>query len=371
MFPVPNPVAKNRVGPEGALVKPISATKPVIVPESILCAFIAALFMARGMARASAEAVARVLVWADLRGGDTHGVSRTAHYFGMIDKGALKPLAEPRIRVDFGALVAFDAQGAAGPVAMMKALEEAQTRARAHGVGLAIVGGATHAGAMGCYAEAAARNGFAAIVFAAGPPLMAYEGARIPSVSTAPIAMAVPGGPEGVILLDMASSRISNGRLKQARRDGETLPEGAALDAQGRETSDPAAAEVLLPVGGPKGAGFALMVECIASLLAGAPILTRMLGEGKKGHGQNATIILIDIARLRAQGEFTADVDALAEIVKALPRAEGAGPIRLPGERGARLADQRRRDGVSVSPKIWAELVELASTHKIAVPETA
>ncbi|MDB5643137.1 MAG: dehydrogenase [Hyphomicrobiales bacterium] len=342
-----------------------------VLPESSLRDFVARLFVARGMSRSAGEAVARVLVWADLRGGDTHGVSRIAHYFGMIDKGALKPAAEPSLRVDFGALAAFDAQGAAGPVAMLTALDAAETRARAHGIGLALVGGATHAGAMGCYAEAAAREGFAALVIAAGPPLMAYHGARIPSVSTAPMAIAVPGGPDGVILLDMASSRISNGALKNAKRDGKPLPEGAALDAQGEATTDAAKADVLLPVGGPKGAGFALMVECLTSLLAGAPILSRMLGEGKKGHGQNATIILIDIARLRGPQDFTADVDALAEIVGRLPLAAGAEAIRLPGERGARLARERARDGVPVSPKIWAELVELAAAHNVAVPETA
>jgi len=298
-------------------------------------------------------------------------VSRIDHYFGMIDKGAMKTAAVPRLRVDFGALAAFDAEGAAGPVAMLTALADAQARARAHGVGVALVGGATHAGAMGCYAEAAARDGFAAIVIAAGPPLMAYQGARIPSVSTAPLAIAVPGGPEGVILLDMASSRMSNGALKNARRDAKTLPAGSALDATGRETTDPAQADVLLPVGGPKGAGFALMVECLTSLLAGAPILSRMLGEGKKGHGQNATIILIDIARLRALQDFTVDVDTLAGIVKTLPLAEGAQPIRLPGERGGGLARQRARDGVPVSSKVWIELVELAKAHHVAVPETA
>lgn len=342
-----------------------------LLSEPDLRDFVARLFMARGMSRDAGDAVARVLVWADLRGGDTHGVSRIGHYFGMIGKGAMKPAAKPRLRVDFGALAAFDAEGAAGPVAMFAALAEAQARARAHGIGLALVGGATHAGAMGCYAEAAARAGFAAIVIAAGPPLMAYHGARVASVSTAPLAIAVPGGPEGVILLDMASSRISNGALKNARRDGKALPEGAALDATGRETIDPAQAGVLLPVGGPKGSGFALMVECLTSLLAGAPILSRMLGEGQKGHGQNATIILIDIARLRATQDFTVDVDMLAGIVKTLPLAEGAQPIRLPGERGAGLARQRARDGVPVSPKVWAELVELAHIHHVTVPATA
>lgn len=332
--------------------------------------FVTRLFMARGMNEPDARSVAHVLVWADLRGGDTHGVSRVPHYFGMIDKGALKPTAVPRLSVDFGALVALDAGGAAGPVAMMCALREAQGRARAFGVGLALVGGATHAGAIGCYAHEAARLGFAAIILAAGPPLMAYQGARVPSVSTAPLAIAVPGGPDGVILLDMASSSVSNGRLKLAKRNAETLPTGWALDGEGRPATEAAKAEVLLPMGGPKGAGLALMTECLTSLLAGAPILTAMLGPGgKRGHGQNATLILIDIARLRAVEDFTSDIDALAQVITGLPRLEGVDAIRLPGARGAWEESVRARIGIPIARKVWDELAEIAKIHQIDMPE--
>ncbi len=342
-----------------------------LIGEAKLRAFVSQLFMARGMHAQDAAAVARVLVWADLRGGDTHGVSRIPHYFGMIDKGAMDPQAVPETRVDFGAVFALDAHKAAGPVAMMQALEQAQTRARAFGIGLGLVGGATHSGAIGCYAEAAARNGFAAIIFAAGPPLMAYHGARVASVSTAPVAIAVPGGPDGAILLDMASSLVSNGRLKNARRDKEILPLGWALDAEGKPATEAVKAEVLLPMGGPKGAGLALMSECITSLLAGAPILSAMLGpNGKRAHGQNATIILIDVARLREADDYASDIDALVEVMKGLPRVEGVDELRLPGERGARAAVLHAQGGIPVSPKVWAELVALAQAHQITVPET-
>ncbi|MDB5648481.1 MAG: malate/L-lactate dehydrogenase, partial [Hyphomicrobiales bacterium] len=182
-----------------------------------LAGFVAQLFIARGMGAKDAEAVADVLVWADMRGTASHGVSRVPHYLGMIDKGQLDPAAVPDIRVDLGAVFSLDARMSAGPAAMMQALAGAQTRARAFGIGMALVGRTTHAGAIGYYAEKAAQQGFAAIVLAAGPPIMAYHGARVPSVSTAPIAIAVPGGPGGVILLDMASSIVSNGRLKQAK----------------------------------------------------------------------------------------------------------------------------------------------------------
>jgi hypothetical protein len=102
--------------------------QPKRLREDRLRKFVADLFAARGMSSADAASVAEVLVWADLRGGETHGISRIPHYFGMIDKGALKPGATPVVTRDFGALVGIDAQGAAGPVAMKMALAEAKAR---------------------------------------------------------------------------------------------------------------------------------------------------------------------------------------------------------------------------------------------------
>ena len=332
--------------------------------------FVARLFQARGMSASDAQTVAEVLVWADQRGADTHGVSRIPHYFGMIDKGAMKPQAVPQMRADFGAVFSIDAQGAAGPIAMRHVVQEAQARARQFGLGLGTMGRSTHAGAIGFYAEQVARNGCAAIAFAAGPPLMAYEGARIASLSTAPLAIAVPGGPDGVVLLDMASSLVSNGRLKKARRDGETLPEGWALDAQGKPARDAAQAEVLLPMGGAKGSGLALMTEMLTSLLASAPLLAPILQQGKKGHGQSVTLIVIDIARLRALSDFESDIDALTHVIKSLPRIEGVDELRLPGERSAKMAKASAAQGVSIHAKVWKELSDLAQAHGIAMPQT-
>ena len=340
-----------------------------LISESALSDFVQRLFMARGMSAENAGKIARVLVWADMRGSDTHGVSRIPHYFGMIDKDAMKPLAEPRVQADFGALFSLDGQGAAGPIAMMQLLDGAETRARQFGVGFGVMGRATHAGAIGFYAEQAALHGFAAIAFAAGPPLMAYEGARIASASTAPLAMAVPGGPEGLVLLDMAASQISNGRLKQARRDKETLPRGWALDAQGQPATDAAKAETLLPLGGAKGSGFALLTEIFTSVLAGAPLLAPMLAQGKKGHGQSATLIVIDITRLRSVQDFGSDIDALSAAIKSLPRIDGIEELRLPGERGARALKKARTQGIKIDPKIWDELRQVAEAYHIAMPE--
>lgn len=334
-----------------------------------LCDFVARLFQSRGMTALDAQTVAQVLVWADQRGADTHGVSRIAHYFGMIDKGAMQPQAVPLMRADFGAVFSLDAQGAAGPIAMRELVKTVQQRARQFGIGLGTMGRSTHVGAIGFYAEQVAQQGFATIVFAAGPPLMAYEGARTASLSTAPLAIAVPGGPDGVVLLDMASSLVSNGRLKKARRDGEILPEGWALDGQGKPAREASQAEVLLPMAGPKGSGLALMIEMLTSLLASAPLLAPLLQQGKKGHGQSVTLIAIDVARLRVLSDFQSDMDVLTQLIKALPRLEGVSEIRLPGERSHQIAKTTAAQGLVIDPKVWKELQNLADVHGVAMPD--
>ena len=344
------------------------AQQAIQIGPDLLRDFVTRLFQARGMSAFDAQSIAEVLVWADQRGADTHGVSRISHYFGMIDKGAMKPQAVPHMRADFGAVFSIDGQGAAGPIVMRDVVKIAQDRARQFGIGLGTMGRSTHAGAIGFYAEHIARQGMAAIVLAAGPPLMAYEGARIASLSTAPLAMAVPGGPDGVVLLDMASSLVSNGRLKKARRDGEILPEGWALDAQGKSARDAAQADVLLPMGGPKGSGLALMVEILTSLLASAPLLAPILQQGKKGHGQSVTLIAIDLMRLRAASDFASDVDALTKVIKALPRVEGVDELRLPGERSAKVAKASAAQGLLIHGKVWNELTDLAHVHGVAMP---
>jgi LDH2 family malate/lactate/ureidoglycolate dehydrogenase len=108
----------------------------------------------------------------------------------------------------------------------------------------------------------------------------------------------------------------------------------------------------------------------MTSLLAGAAILAPMLGpDGKRGHGQNATIILIDIARLREPDDYRSDVSALSSIIRSLPRAEGADALRLPGERAASEAHARRNAGVPIPQKLWDEITALANKHDVCIPD--
>jgi len=310
--------------------------------------------------------VADVLVWADLRGMGSHGVMRVPRYVELMRKGDLNGRPAMRVISETAACVVFDADRAAGPVAMVHAADTAVARARTAGIGMALARGTTHTAAVGYYTQRIAREGMAGLAFAASSPNMAYHGARAAVVSTAPISIAVPGVEEP-LALDMGSGVISVGKLMQARRSGEALGPGLALDGDGNPTTDPRAAVLPLPLGGPKGSGLALMVECLCSLLAGNLILAEALEGTAKGrrHYQNGLVIAIDVARFIPLESFTKEVARLIDEIKALPAQPGA-EILLPGERGRRNAQSHRQD-IPLPPAVLKELSTLAASLGVAL----
>ena len=339
-----------------------------LISADRLTRFMIAVLMAKGMQQASAATLAEVLVWADLRGVSSHGMARLSMYLRTIADGSMDPAATPVIDSRAGALFIVEGHRCAGPVAMKLALEEAGKRAKAFGVAMAVIRGTTHTGAIGRYVHAAAEQGFAAIMFNGGPPNMAYHGSRVKSLATSPMAIGVPSL-EGPLVLDMATATIANGRLQQAARTGEPIPPGCALTKDGVPTTDAAAAEILLPLGGPKGSGMAFMFECLTGVMAANPILAGMIGPGGKArHVHNAMLALIDIAAMRPLDDFKHDMSELGAVVRALPRLEPDVAIMLPGERGAKTFERRAREGIPVSQKALAGLLEVAEKVDVAPP---
>jgi len=330
-------------------------TEPVVLAPARLAALVRDVFARHGMSVEHATLVGDALVWAEMRGMDTHGVMRAPRYVDLIRKGDLNPT--PRIQrvTEAEAAVVLDCDRAAGAVAMVAGVRAACEKAKKAGVGLALVKATTHTGALGYYTQHAAREGFAAIAFAASIPLMAYHGSRAAGVGTAPLSIAVPGADEP-LALDMASSVISMGALMRSRATGEPIPEGAALSARGEPTTDSRKASIPLPLGGPKGSGLALMFECLASLLTGNPILAEA-HEGRGRHRQNAVAIAIDVARFMPLDDFRRAVARLVRAIRGLPHD---GEMLMPGERGHRNA-RLAQDGVTIDADVYAELQALNS----------
>jgi len=342
----------------------------LIVGADELRRFTTDIFARAGLPDADAGVVTDTLVWANLRGVDSHGVLRVPRYVEWIRAGDVNPTPRLVVTTETAAAMVLDADRAAGPVAMTAAMTHAVRKAREAGVGLVLVRSTTHTAALGCYTLMAAREGMAAIALAASTPLMAYHGARAAGVSTTPISIAVPGGADEPLLLDMSTSVVAMGKLLQASKTGEPLPEASAIDAEGRPTTDPRKATIPLPVGGPKGSGLALMIECLTSLVLGNPIVVEVLEDTTAGrrHRQNALALALDIARFGDPAAFRREIVRVVRALKALPLAAGFDEILMPGERGSRTHARRTRDGIPLPAAVVEELQAVA--RSLGVKET-
>jgi LDH2 family malate/lactate/ureidoglycolate dehydrogenase len=339
----------------------------VIVKADELRGLVAGIFAARGTSEAGAAEVADALVWANLRGIDSHGVSRTPRYIELFDKGQSVADAVPTVERPKAAIAIVDAHAAPGPIALNRAADEAIAGARECGIGWASVRGTVHTGAIGYFTSRIAEAGMAGLGVVAGMPNMAYPGARGAAVATSPLSVAVPADRHELVLLDMATAVMALGRIAQLKAAGKDLPPGAAVTAGGEPTTDPALAKTPLPVGGAKGAGMSLVFELLASGLASNPIVPTALS-GDKRHRQNAFLLAIDVTVFLALEEFKAGVDATVDAIKALPPTDPDGQILIPGERGRASYAERSAAGIPLGPKVWRELTETAESLGVPLP---
>lgn len=342
----------------------------VRIGKSDLQEFASTIFTTAGVRRDWAEQWAKTLVWADLRGTDSHGVIRIPRYLDLLAKKAIKLDANMRVTKRSGAIAVLEADRAPGPVAMMRAVEEAIGRAREVHVGWCAARNITHGGAIGYYALQVAEAGLAGVVLVASSPLMAYHGTRVAGVSTNPLAIAVPAKRHRPFLLDMSTSTVANGKLMGARDRGASIPLGWAIDAEGHDTTNPAKAKTLLPLGGPKGSGLSFMIEALSSLAVGNPLVTRALasGSGLESPVLNGVVIAVDLNALGDFDQFTSEVEHLGEAIAALPRAEGVDRVYLPGERGDSVLAEREKTGIPIAKGTWSRIVKAASALGVASP---
>lgn len=326
----------------------------------------AALLQAGGYAPAHAARTADILVWANARGADSHGVLRIPRYVEMVEKGIIDPVAEPHVVSQDGAIAVVEGARAPGPSVMVRAMDQALESAGRLGIGWCSARNITHAGAVGYFALRAAEQGYLGIVMTASGPLMAYHGARVAGLSTNPISVAVPSS--GLpLLLDMSTSTVALGKIMHARDTGSSIPEGWAIDASGAPATDPETVATLTPLGGPKGSGLSLMIEVLSSVLVSNPVISTMLGGGKST--MNGAALAIRIESFSAPELFANNIADLAAQLKLLPRAHGTDEILMPGERGFRLSADRMQNGIPIAQGTLDRLAEVAGRFGVKVPE--
>jgi ureidoglycolate dehydrogenase (NAD+) len=330
--------------------------------------FASALFQACGVARAMADEWAKALVWANLRGTDSHGVLRIPSYVERLRTKAINPSPAIAVVKRAGAIAVLEADRAPGAVAMSMAMAEAIARAREVHIGWCAARNITHAGAVGYFALQAAQAGMAGIVMSASGPMMAYHGARAAGVSTNPLAIAFPAHARRPFVLDMSTSTVAMGKILSARDAGQTVPLGWGMDRDGRGTTDPRKVATLVPLGGPKGSGLSFMIECLCSLAVGNPIIARALSGELDAPFLNGVAVAIDLAAFGELADTLADADRLGDRIAALPPDESVGRVLLPGERGDIVLEERTRDGIPLPQGTWSRLIACAEELGVAAP---
>ncbi len=328
------------------------------------------VFVRVGFTDEGAELQADVLVWANLRGVDSHGVLRIPWYVELVDKGYMKPKPNIRVEKETPATLLFDADHAPGPVVTVPAMRRAIDKAKQVGIGWAVIRNTLHQGAMGYYSLMAAKEGMAGIAIVCNPPNMAPHGARAVGVHNSPIAICVPGNRQRPLMLDMATSVAARGKLDLAVDKGASIPLGWALDKDGKPCTDPNLAAILLPAGGYKGSGMALMFECLSSLMVGNPLLEPALQKkpGATIHRQNSVVAAINIGTFTDVEAYKGHVDAVVDGLKALPPAEGVMEVLVPGEPEDRVHEERSKHGIPLPDGTVRNLKKVAERFKVRMP---
>ena len=332
----------------------MSAMSNVIVPERQLFDLAAAALAAGGMRAGDAELTARVLVLADMFGIHTHGISRVSQYLDRVRLGGIDARAEVETTRVAPGLALVDGRNGIGPLVGMIGLQAAMEGAKQVGIGAAFVRGSNHFGPIVPYAFLAAQEGCASIIASNATTTIAPWGGRDTRVGNNPLGIGVPNPGGDPIILDMAMSVVARAKIRNLLEKGERMPEGWAADRHGKPTTDPreGLAGFLLPVGGHKGYGLAVMVDLMAGLLSGAAFLTQVQAWDKNpGVPQNLGhfFILIDTGKLGSASWLHERMEAFQAILHEAPAADPAAPVIAPGEREMKVYARSVREGVTVS----------------------
>lgn len=337
----------------------------VRIPAQRLQSFVKDIFLALGLRERDAELVADVLVRADLRGVSSHGVLRVPVYVERLRKGLVIP--QPKISVvrSRGPIACLDAGNGPGPVGAFRGMEEAIKRAKECGVGLVGVVNSNHCGMMAYYVLQAVEAGMLGIALSNAPATMAPWGAAKAYLGTNPLAIGVPTPGSMPLVLDMAMSVTARGKIIQAAQEGREIPEGWALGPDGKPTRNPrdALAGVILPFGGAKGSGLALMVEVLTGVLLGGPFgphLGPLYDNPHKPQGISHLFVAIDPGAFGETSLFLRRVEQLVSEIHSLPPIEGQDRVYLPGEKEWINELENQQKGVPLTSEVLSTLARVA-----------
>ena len=328
--------------------------------------FIGSVLRHAGLPAADADTVAGLMAQADLQGSDGHGVIRLPQYLKRLQAGGINLRPNIRVATERAAMAVVDGDNGMGHLVMSYAAALAIEKARTTGVAWVGTRASNHAGPASLYARMPIEHDMIGLYFAVGnanhlPPWGGME----MLLSTNPIAVGIPAGSEPAVVLDMATTVAAYGKVKAKAKRGELMPEGWMIDRQGRPLLDPNRANdgFLLPIGGHKGFGLALIVGLLAGTLQGAA-MGRDVVDFNQDHttptNTGQAILVIDLKAFGEPSDFKYSVDRLVRDIRQSERLPGVERIWLPGEQSHGRRREYAISGIPIAPAVVDELDQLA-----------
>ncbi len=351
----------------------MSTASEVVVDETWLVEAVRRIFAAEGFGPEAADCIATTLVEADLAGVGSHGSMLVPMYVDRLRAGSVSRREEAEVVHRQGAVTVLDGHHALGQLTGRQSMALAVESAKEHGVGVVVVRHAFHFGRAASYAEQAAAAGCIGVAMSNTRPLMPAPGGAEPVVGNNPLAVVAPT-PTRPMVLDMALSEAALGKIRLAEAAGTPIPDTWATDADGNPTTDAGAAVkgMLLPSGGPKGFGLALVVDVLTGVLSGGASGAQVQGLYADMAVPNDCahfFLALDVAHFGDPDGFAERIDALTDFVLGSRPRDGVAAVRLPGQRAQERTAEQRAQGVTLQRSVLDGLRVTAATVGTSLPE--
>ena len=342
------------------------------IPADTVRGFIVECMALIGLPPDDAAKVAELMTEADLTGADAHGVFRLPQYVQRMQAGGLNPRPNITVTRTAQATALVDGDNGMGHLVLARATETVIAQARETGVAWVGVRNSNHAGAAGVYAAMPLAHGMIGLYSAvANANHMAAWGGTGLLLGTNPLAVAIPAGEEAPVVLDIATSIVSYGTIKNYKLQGKPMPEGWMIDpATGAPITDAGRSGegLLLPMGGYKGSGLAIVLGLLAGTLNGAAFGRDVIdfnADDETATNTGQFIVALEVARFMSLDGFKAEVDRHLRDLRNSRRLPGYDSIRLPGEQRRQRRADRVANGIPISAELMAKLDALADEMKV------
>ena len=326
------------------------------------------IFLGRGLTPKHSMISAKAIINAELVGAHSHGLSRLKMYCDRIDKKVINPKPKIKIKNISKSISKIDADNSIGFVAADIAIKKAIKNAKETGIGLVGVKKSGHYGLSGYYAEQATKKNLVTMIFTNAPPAVAPHGALKSLFGTNPICFGTPTGSKIPFILDTSISMINRGKIRVAARNNKKIPEGVALDKNGKPTIDAKKAlqGVQLPIAGFRGSGLAWMVDILSGVLTGGNHAGRVKDPFDDFTGpQNIGHLFFAFKPNLFVSDYNKRIKNNIRTIKALPKIKGINEIMYPGQNKFKRFKINSRKKINIPSNIKKDITKLVSKNTI------